>query len=423
LTESLTIAGATAAATPWVAQPGHLRWLDRQTRALDRFGRASVRPGGGFWWLDEHGRPDPSEPLHTWIACRMTHVYALALLAGDETAAPLVDHGITALTGPLRDAEHDGWYGAVAPDGSPADPAKAAYPHAFVVLAAASATRAGRPGARALLDDALTIVLRRFYDDGDGRTRESWSRAWDREEPYRGANSSMHMVEAFLAAADATGDPAWADRALRICAHLIHDVAAAHDWRLPEHFTPGWEPVLDYHADKPADQFRPYGATVGHALEWARLLMHVETAVARPPAWLRTDARALFVGRGWAVDGADGFVYTLDWTDTPVVHARMHWVLAEAIGAAAVLGVRTGDPRYEEWYRRFWDYAQRYLIDGDGGWHHELDRDNRPAATVWHGRPDVYHAYQATLLPRLPVTPALAGAVTAARTDRTEPGS
>ena len=39
---------------------------------------------------------------------------------------------------------------------------------------------------------------------------------WTVTEDYRGANSSMHMVEAFLAAAAATGDASWADRALRI---------------------------------------------------------------------------------------------------------------------------------------------------------------------------------------------------------------
>ncbi|WP_344931743.1 AGE family epimerase/isomerase [Saccharopolyspora gregorii] len=36
-----------------------------------------------------------------------------------------------------------------------------------------------------------------------------------------------------------------------------------------------------------------------------------------------------------------------------------------------------------------------------GSWRHELDEHNRPAATVWEGKPDLYHAYQATLLPRL----------------------
>ena len=414
MTGSLLVAGAaTSSGQPWMAQEGHRRWLADQTRTLADFARPSVRADGAFWWLDDHGRPDLTEPLHTWIACRMTHVFALAQLRGDESAGPLADHGLAALNGLLRDETYGGWYASVGLDGATVDAGKAAYPHAFVVLAASTALRAGRPGARRLLDEALDVVTTRFWDDEAGRTIESWSRDWRSCEPYRGANSSMHMVEAFLAAGDATGDPRWNDRALRICAHLIDQVAATHDWRLPEHFTPDWSPRLDYNVNHPADPFRPYGYTIGHALEWSRLLLHVEAAMPEPPAWLLAHARSLFamaMSRGWAVDGADGFVYTLDWQDKPVVRARMHWVLAEAIGAAAVLAKRTGDEAYETWYRTLWEYAQRYVIDTErGSWIHELDPTNEPASTVWHGKPDVYHAYQAALLPQLPLASTLAG--------------
>ena len=397
-------------------------WLDEQADALARFARGSVRDEGGFWWLDAHGRPDRVQPVHTWISCRMTHVFALESLRGTDPDAPsIVDHGIAALTGLLRDDRYGGWFASVAADGTPADAAKAAYPHSFVVLAASSATVAGRPGAAELLDEALDVVLSRFWDSGAGRTIESWDRGFTTPEPYRGANSSMHMVEAFLAAGDATGDPAWATRALRVCEHLVHTVAAQYGWRLPEHFTPDWRPLLEYNADRVADPFRPYGTTVGHWLEWSRLLLHVHAALAAdddaagPPRWLVDDARALFaaaVERGWAVDGADGFVYTLDWTDRPVVRSRMHWVLAEAIAAAAALYRQTGEPGYRRWYDRFWAYARRYLIDpADGSWQHELDAANRPASTVWHGRPDVYHAYQAVLLPGLPIGGSASGAL------------
>jgi mannose/cellobiose epimerase-like protein (N-acyl-D-glucosamine 2-epimerase family) len=396
-------------------------WLDGQADALARFARGSVREAGGFWWLDEHGRPDQARPLHAWVTCRMTHVFALQALRGaGPDAALLVDHGVAALSGLLRDERYGGWYTSVGADGTPVDAAKAAYPHAFVVLAASSATVAGRPGAAELLDEALDVVLRWFWDSDAGRTVESWDRPFTTPEPYRGANSSMHMVEAFLAAGDATGDPAWAARALRICEHLVHEVAAGYGWRMPEHFTPDWRPLPEYNADRAADPFRPYGTTVGHWLEWSRLLLHVRAALpaAAAPPWLLDDARALFgaVGRGWSVDGADGFVYTLGWDDRPVVRSRMHWVLTEAIGAAAVLHRQTADGTYAGWYRTFWDYARRCLIDpANGSWRHELDAANRPAATVWQGRPDVYHAYQAALLPQLPLAPSLAGALLAGR--------
>ena len=95
-----------------------------------------------------------------------------------------------------------------------------------------------------------------------------------------------------------------------------------------------------------------------------------------------------------------------------MAHDRMHWVAAEAICAAAALRSRTGEQRYADWYARVWDYIADYVIDHEhGSWHHQLARDNSPSATIWTGKPDLYHAFQATLMPRLPLFPSLAIAI------------
>ncbi len=397
--------------------------MSDQATELQRFAEGSFDARGGFRWLDDAGRPVHDEDLHTWISARMTYVFALALLRGDQGAAVLVDHGISAIAGPLRDQVHDGWFTRVdAEAGQPVDDRKEAYAHCFVVLALSAATIAGRPRAAQLLGEALLVVSTRFWDEQAGRTRESWSRDWSAEEPYRGGNSSMHMVEAFLAAGDATGDSAWYVRALRICEHLVHQVGAANSWRLQEHFDAGWRPLPDYNADHPDHPFRPYGSTIGHWLEWSRLLLHVEAALEDPPGWLLPDAIALFdaaTARGWSVDGAEGFVYTIDWADRPVVRTRMHWVVAEGIAAAGVLHRRTGEQRFAEWNATLWAYANRCLVDtARGSWHHELNEANRPASSVWGGKPDVYHVYQAVLLPELSMAPSLAGAMSSSSSPR-----
>ncbi len=381
-------------------------WLDGEVERLLDFAERATLPGGGFGWLDDGGRPRPGEPLHTWVNARMTHVFALAHLRGRAGAAALVDHGIAALAAaPLHDDRHGGWYAA-----SGGSDRKQAYPHAFVVLAAASAAVAGRPGAHELLAEACDVVERRFWRADEGACAESFAADWTDAEAYRGANANMHLVEAFLAASDATGDPAWRRRALRIARRVVSGRT-----RVVEHFDERWRPRPTYHAEHPDDPFRPYGTTVGHALEWSRLLLALEAATAEPPPWLAATARTLFdraVRTGWAVDGAAGFVYTLDWRDRPVVRSRMHWVVCEAIAAADALHRRTGDPSYGGCYERWWDHARRCFVDTDrGSWHHELGPDNRPAATVWQGKPDVYHAVQACLLPRLPLAPGLAAAL------------
>jgi mannose/cellobiose epimerase-like protein (N-acyl-D-glucosamine 2-epimerase family) len=400
--------------------PAHARWLEAEGDRLLRFSRPSRHPSGGFAWLDVAGRPELDRPVELWITCRMTHVFALADLMGRPGSGPLADHGIRALIGRFRDAANGGWYAAVDSAGEPTSRAKAAYGHAFVVLAAASATCAGRPGGRALLDEALAVVLERFWDDEHAMVVEEWDETFSTLDGYRGANANMHTVEAFLAAADAVQD---ADRradllgrALRIVTRVVHDLGPAHAWRLPEHFDATWTPVLDYHRDAPADPFRPYGATIGHWLEWARLALHLRAALGEDaPGWLLDDAVSLFdasVREGWAVDGAAGFVYTVDWEGRPVVRERMHWVAAEATAAAAALHASTGDPSYAGWYATWWDHLAEVFIDHElGSWRHELDPQNRPSGVTWNGKPDTYHAFQATLIPRLPLTPALAAAL------------
>jgi len=388
---------------------------EAERRRLLRFARAAAVPAG-FAWLDERGAPDSAEPVHTWITTRMAYVFALADLAGesdavDGRARELAEHGVRALTGPLRDAEHGGWFASVSVDGVPVDTRKQAYAHAFVVLAGATGMVARVRGADDLLADALAVVERHFLDER-GRVIDELAPDLRSATDYRGANSSMHMVEAFLAAADATGEKVWRSRALAIAEHVIHEVARGRGYLLPEHFGADWEAQPDYNRDDPADPFRPFGCTPGHLLEWSRLLLHLEAGTDGPPRWLLEDARGLFdaaVESGWAADGKPGFVYTVDWERRPVVRSRMHWVHAEAIAAAAALHRRTGADAYAGWQEAFEDFVEEYVVDTvAGSWHHELDADNAPATTVWHGKPDVYHAYQALLLSELPLAPVAA---------------
>lgn len=403
------------AANSWLTLPAHRHWLAQQGQRLLEFAKAA-RIEDGFADLDNRGRPVLASGALTIQTARMTHSFALACLQGIPGSTALVDHGIRALQGPLRDARHGGWHVSARPASTSR---KQAYLHAFVALAASSAVAAGRPGAEALLADAVDILERHFWCEAEQAFVESFAQDWSDQEDYRGGNSNMHGVEACLALADVCNDAKWLDRALAISERLIHQHAAATGYLPVEHFDAHWQALPDYNHDRPRDEFRPYGQTPGHAFEWARLLLHLEAARHRiglaNPSWLADDARQMFAAAcqvGWAVDGQPGIVYTVDWQQRPVVAQRLHWTLAEAVAAAAALYQRTGDASHERWYREFWDYIDLYLIDREhGSWHHELDTGNQPAQTIWPGKPDLYHAYQATLLPTLPLAPSLATAL------------
>ena len=387
-------------------------------RLLD-FAARSRLPEGGFGYLGDDGRVIAGRPVETWIVARMTHVFGLAHLLGRTGADELARHGVVALTeGPLHDGEHGGWFAATD------DHTKAAYVHAFAVLAGSTATTAGIDGGRPLLAEALGIWLGRFWDDDAGMAVEEWDAAWTTLSDYRGVNANMHGVEAVLAAADAldtvADDAAGAAgelrrHALRTTERVVHGWARERDWRMPEHYTPDWTPLPDYNRDRPADPFRPYGVTVGHQFEWSRLALHVRASLADPPAWLLDDAVGLFEAaahRGWAADAHDGFPYTLDWDDRPVVAARMHWVLCEAVAAAVVLAEVTGENRYRELAATWRAHGQERFADpATGNWHHELTPTGEVGTGTWVGQPDAYHLAQMLLLDGRPVRGSLAAAL------------
>ena len=313
-----------------------------------------MHPRGGAAWLDDDGAPDLDRPVHTWITSRTVHVHGIGALLGVDGAASTAAGALDGLRGVLRDPEHGGWFGEVGPGGEP-DDAKSCYAHAFVMLAGSTAVVAGLPGADDVLAEATQVFEEHFWDDDLGRVVDGWDRAWTTPVPYRGLNSTMHSLEAMLAVGDVTGDDVWHRRAARL-AGLVLELAPSYDGRLPEHFGPDWSVDLELNSDRPDDPFKPYGATVGHGLEWSRLLLHLEATLGdAAPAGLLDTSRLLFdraVADGWHVDGAPGFVYTTDWQGRPVVRQRMHWVVAEGISAAAALHRRTGEEELRPALRR-----------------------------------------------------------------------
>ena len=402
---------------PWLDRASHRTWLADEADELLVFGSESVREDGGFAWLDETGAPDLSRPSELWITCRMTHSFALGHLLGRPDFGRFADHGIASLRGVFHDDEHGGWFSSVE-GGRAVDDSKQAYAHAFVVLAASSATAAGRPGAKQLLDEALSVLDEKFFDEAAGMSVDTFDRAFSVCEEYRGINANMHTVEALLAAADVTGERRWLDRAVGIATRAIDEFARANDWALPEHFDVEWTPLLDYNRDQPAHPFRPYGATIGHWIEWARLVLQARAALialdGEAPEWMLEAATALMEksAAAFGADGQPGWVYTVDWDGTPVSSERMHWVAAEAVAAAAVIHEVTGERIWAERYEQWWEYISTYLLDPEeGSWYHELDADNEPQGVTWPGKPDIYHALQCVLIPRLPVAPALSAAL------------
>lgn len=403
--------------------------LDAEFRALVDFARGSKLPCG-FGSMDSDGNVDPALPIELWISARMTHVFALAQMYGIPGTEELARHGVMTLQKYFRDPSFGGWYSSIAssPDendlGIPVNDRKEAYAQAFVILAAASAVAAGHPEANTLLTEALREQDQYWFDPETRLVSESFDRTFNEGEEYRGINANMHTVEALLAAGDVLGDPALIKRATGIL-RFVYDQAAAHGWRIPEHYSSDWQVDSEYNISEPAHPFRPYGVTPGHALEFSRLMLSARGSRAlmglSEMPWLLEGAELLAntaVHDGWAADGNDGFVYTTSFEGVPAVRQRMHWVACEAIAQATALAATLTESGDEEGAARargradqWWKYARDAFIEAPGQWTHELNEQNQRSGGTWSGKPDVYHAAQMTLLPRLPVAPAFAAAL------------
>lgn len=386
---------------------------------LFAFGKNFPSESGASYYLGDDGSPWKDRPRETWITCRMAHVYSIGAMLGVNGCDALADKALDGLLDELLDKEYGGWYAGIRSDGSIL-PDKQCYAHAFVILAATSALLAERPRAKELLDLARKIYDEKFWDEEKGLANDTWDTDFKVLDTYRGLNANMHSVEAFLAMADATGEEMYRIRAGRIIDHVIC-YAKENDWRIPEHYTEDWKADLDCNKERPDDPFKPYGATPGHGIEWARLITQwaMSSCSEKEQTSYIQAAESLYgraVRDAWNADGAIGFVYTTDWDGQPVVRDRMHWTLAEAINTSAVLYRITGKKEYAKNYTEYLQYLEEKVLDSvNGSWFHQLDQNNHLVDTVWPGKPDIYHALQATLIPYQRVDTSIAAAIKRAK--------
>mgnify|MGYP000873094881 CR=1 FL=1 len=396
----------------WRNSPTHRQWLSAQANSLfDFYQFESINPRGGFFELSDDGRPI-SDVRQLHATTRMVHCFAMGHLRGRPGSDALVDHGMNYIWNGHRDTKHGGYMWSV-DDAGPKDDSKQAYGHAFVMLAAASAKCVGHPLADKVLADVTEVIERKFWEAIPGVTSEEYARDWSRISDYRGQNSNMHLTEALMAAFEATGESEYLRKAESIASFIIGKHAASLGYRVAEHFDAQWALDNDYRG---SEIFRPSGSTPGHWLEWSRLLMQLWELGGRHLAWLPEASTELFrssVTLGWDKEKG-GFFYTLDWNNVPRLRQKLWWPSCEGIGAAAFLAAHDSDPFYEEWYRRIWGFCNNHFIDHRrGSWHHELGEDLKPHRGFFTGKPDIYHALQACLIPLYPATSSLTKAMLA----------
>ena len=361
---------------PDFRSPAFLRQHIRETLAF--YHPRCLDPAGGcFHYFRDDGSIYDTSHRHLVSSTRFVFDYAMAARAfGDPGHLEAARHCLTYLRKAHRNPATGG-YAWTLRDGRAEDTTNHGYGLAFVLVAYASACKAGIAEAAAWMDETWALLERHFWDADAGLYRDEADADWN-FTPYRGQNANMHMCEAMLAAFEASAERRYLDRALLLAEHMTRRQAAKANGLVWEHYDANWEVDWEYNRDNPKHLFRPWGFQPGHQTEWAKLLLilgrHVDAD------WLLPTARHLFdtaVERAWDSEFG-GLCYGFAPDGAICDDDKYYWVQAEALAAAALLADRTGEDAYWQWYERLWQYAWTHFVDHEyGAWYRILDRRNR----------------------------------------------
>ncbi|ESZ67746.1 mannose-1-phosphate guanylyltransferase [Mesorhizobium sp. L103C119B0] len=297
-------------------------WLFEETLPLWSTSGVDERHGGFHEALGFDGNP-LLKPKRMRTTARQVYAFAVARARGwDGPADRLISHGIAFMAGKGR-TDRGGWVRTLNVDGSVADPTEDAYDHSCVLLALAHAHMCGNPDALRLGQETFVFLdahledsrMTGFLETSDG-------------EGERRSNPHMHLLEAFLAWYEATGDRTYLRRAARIIDLFRSHFFDAESWTLGEYFDAGWKPT----AGEKGTWTEP-----GHHFEWASLLTDF---VARSgQGELSNFARKLYASAiANGLNRATGLAYgAVSRQGLPLDLVSRSWPQAEAIKAAIAL--------------------------------------------------------------------------------------
>lgn len=297
-------------------------WLFEETLPLWSTAGVDERHGGFHEALGFDGNP-LVKPKRMRTTARQVYAFAVAKARGwDGPADRLIAHGIAFMAGKGR-TDRGGWVRTLNVDGSVADATEDAYDHSCVLLALAHAHMCGNPEALRLGEETFLFLDAHLEDSRMTGFLETSDGAGERR-----SNPHMHLLEAFLAWYEATGDRTYLRRAARIIDLFRSHFFDAESWTLGEYFDAGW---------KPATGEKGTWTEPGHHFEWASLL--TDFAARSGQNELSNFARKLYASAiANGLNRATGLAYgAVSRQGLPLDLVSRSWPQAEAIKAAIAL--------------------------------------------------------------------------------------
>lgn len=349
-------------------------WL-RETLVPGWIGRA-VRPGhAGFVELFDPADPDrePGPIRTTLVTARLTYVFSHAHLLdpqGDALAA--AHHGFAFLRDACREGGRGRFLHSVREDGTPVDARTDLYDLAFVLFAMAWYYRATRDDqALAIANEVIGFIEGEMAHPQGGFAEDTLGTLPRRQNPH------MHLLEAFHALAEATGEQCWLDHANAIVRLAREHLVDAGTDTLGEYFTDDW---------KQAPGAAGMVCEPGHHLEWTWLLLHHWRLTGDTEARDLAERLYGFAIRHGFDDGQAGPLAAFDMVDRSgnvTAPTKLLWPQTEAIKAFLARIELLGDADAAERLDKHLASLFRWFVAPETGlWFNQLARDGTPRQTV-----------------------------------------
>lgn len=363
------------------------------TDAAHRFESWIVRDALPFWWQtardpnggyvedvtpDGHARLSATRRVR--VQARQAYVYAHAHLLGwHDDARAASDHGFSQLIGPAAmstssmstadDLEQfDGFVHRLHPDHSVADPRRDTYDHAFGLLACAWRIKAFNDPQAKTVATAIMAYLDAYMGMADGSFQESCPVTLPRRQ-----NPHMHLFEAFMALADATGDARYTERATKVYNLFLNHFHDADKNIIYEFFGDDWS----------LDATQGHIVEPGHMAEWCWLLDQYQTLTGTDT---RALCRALLPQAQTLGIGPLGLMadqVSIDPSRPITESAHRTWVQTEHLKGCLVLA-RHGVPGMAARAVHIVDHLFQYYLNTpfSGGHKDQLNADGATVSTV-----------------------------------------
>lgn len=332
--------------------------------------------GGFVEQLSMEGEPDRAADRRLRVQARQVYSFSKGASEGwvDETIArTMAERGLDYLFSNGRHPD-GGWVHRLSPSGEVIDGTRDFYDHAFVILGAAACYKAfGIEAARDMGLETLQFLNEQMFDETHG----GWVDALPKPE-YRRANPHMHLLEASMELAAATGHPEARAVADKVVALFEAKLFRAAEDELIEYFDTDWTP----HGAPGHAEIEP-----GHHYEWATLLaFHQRLTGHDTLSWQR---RLITRADKAGLDPRDGFAFNSVTALGRTCNARKRlWPQLEMLRARLI---HPGLAPVGEVERLFDAINARYL-DGmpAGTWLDEIDETGKnasraiPASMLYH---------------------------------------